>query len=294
LPPAFEEVHVEVHDPKNRRQLSYLAATRQGRRIYLNRTAVDADQLVVMGRRRYDPLLGYSGSEGALYPALSDEATIKEMWGRLSLDAPGEDPWPVRQEALEVVWLLGAPFMVQIIEGAGEDIVHIVSGLRETGQEGQRLLNACWRTAVDAPADTVIAGIGGDPARHGFAELARALACAARVVKPQGRIVLLSRARAPLGAGAESIRKAGDPARALTLLRQESPADMVAAFQWASTVEKATVYLLSDLPPDLAEELFTTPLEHARQVQRLLGAREACLFLPDAHKALTVVDTMAG
>src|SRR5262249_7774663 len=151
----------EVHDPADRQHLSYLATTRNGRRLYLNRTAVDADQLVVLAHRGYDPLLGYAGAEGALYPALSDEATRQEMRGRRSLAAPGSKPWPARQGAAEVAWLLGAPFLVQVIEGAGEDLVHVVAGLAETSGEGQRLLDLQWRVTVDQLADTVVASITG-------------------------------------------------------------------------------------------------------------------------------------
>src|SRR5262249_6120090 len=110
LPDAFQETRLEVHDPRNRKKLSYLATTRHGRRLYLTRTAVDADQLIVLGGRRYDPQLGYSGAAGAFYPALSDEATQQELASELSLAAPGGEPWPVQQEAIEVAWLLGAPF----------------------------------------------------------------------------------------------------------------------------------------------------------------------------------------
>ena len=73
--------------------LSYLATTRQGRRIYLNRSAVDADQLILLTGRGYDPRLGIHGAETALYPRLADEATLHEIAGKLSLDAPGRDPW---------------------------------------------------------------------------------------------------------------------------------------------------------------------------------------------------------
>src|SRR5947209_20419660 len=119
-PESFQQAHIEVHDPTDRRRLAYLATTRHGRRLYINRTAVDADQLVVLARRGYDPLLGYWGGEGILYPALADEATRQEMCGRLSLAVPGETPWPVRQEAVEAAWLLGAPFLVHVVEGAGD------------------------------------------------------------------------------------------------------------------------------------------------------------------------------
>src|SRR5713101_2991738 len=84
--PNHPEIQVEIHDPGNRKKLSYLATTRQGRRLYLNRTAVDADQLIVLAGRGYDPLLGYSGTAGALFPTLSDEETKQELSAELSSD----------------------------------------------------------------------------------------------------------------------------------------------------------------------------------------------------------------
>jgi nickel-dependent lactate racemase len=291
LPDEFQDVHVEVHDPSNRRQLSYLATTKEGRRLYLNRTAVDADQVVVLSGRGYDPLLGYSGGEGALYPALGDQTTREELYDRLSMAPPGDHPWPALREAAEVTWLMGVPFFVQVIEGAGEDVIHVVAGPAEISGEGRRLLNARWRGTVSELADTVVAGVGGDPARHRFADLAAALAAAARVVKPDGRIVLLSSEKGTgpfLKAAGDLLRQAESPQQALDLLRQHNPADMPAAFQWAHAVQRARVYLLSGLPPETAEELFTTPLDHAGQVQRLLDGGGACLILADAHKTLTL------
>lgn len=290
LPAAFRSVRVERHNPADRKRLSYLATTAQGRRLYLNRTVVDADQVVVLARRGYDPLLGYSGCEGALYPSLSDEQTRQEMCGRLSLAVPGERPWPARQEATEVAWLLGAPFMIQVIEGWGDEVAHVVAGLADSSAEGQRLLDARWRVGVGQRADTVIASLGGDPARHEFADLARAAACAGRVVKPDGRIVLLSDAAPELGVGAELVRQAADPSQALSLLRKHTPADMASAFEWASTVQHAHVYVLSKLPGDIIEDLFATPVEDDRQVQRLVAAEGSCLVLTDAHKTMAVLD----
>jgi nickel-dependent lactate racemase len=284
------DAKVEVHDPHDRRHLSYLATTRSGRRIYLNRTAVEADQVVVLTRRGYDPLLGYSGSEGALYPVLSDEATMRELSGKLSMAAPDEADWPVREEAAEVAWLLGAPFLVQLIEGAGESVAHVVGGTADSSADGEELLDSLWRTSVNCAADTVIAAVSGNPAHHDFRDLARALACAVRVVRPRGKIILLSRAAGNLSAGAEILRRTDDPERALKFLHDEASADP-AAFQWANGVQHASVYLMSDLPADTTEELFATPLENARQVQRLIQTNGTCVFLPDAHKTLAVVES---
>src|SRR5262249_40124867 len=207
------------------------------------RCAVDVDQLVVLGRRACAQLVVYSGCEGAPYPALRDEATRQKTAASLSNAIPGSAPWPVRREAGEIAWLLGAPFMVQVIEGAGDEVIHVLGGLADSGAEGLRLLDARWRVSVDVAADTLIASISGAPARQDFGDRARALAAAARVVKPEGRIVLLCRANPPLGPGAELLRHMDDPENALAQLRQQSLPDLAAAFQWASAAQHAALYL---------------------------------------------------
>jgi nickel-dependent lactate racemase len=289
LPDQFLDVHVEVHQPGDRRQLSYLATTRKGRRIYLNRSAVDADQLILLTGRGYDPQVGISGAEIFLFPGLADESSQQDNAGKLSLDAPGSEPWPIRQEAAEVSWLLGAPFLVQVIEGAGGQIFHILGGPVDSSGEGQRLLDAVWRVEVDRPADIVVTAISGDSARHTWNDLAHAFSCAARVVKPGGRIVLLTDAQPELGPAAALMRQCDDPVAALKLLVKEKPPDLASGFLWASAAEQAKLFLLSRLPGDVVEELFVTPLEQPGQAAKLLSDQASCLFLPDAHKTLAVL-----
>jgi len=282
LPEAFEEVRVEVHDPKDRKKLAYLAMTRAGRRLYLNRSVVDADQIVVLCRPDADPLLRRGGA-GMLYPALTDEATREEL---ADVEA---GPRALRDEAAEIAWLLGAPFLVQVVEGAGDDVIAVVAGPVDTSEEGLRLYEARWGQTVAELADTVVATLTGDPRRHEFADLARALAHAAQVVQPEGRIVLLSEALPRLGPAAELLRQADDPGRALQLLRRAQAPDRAAAVQWATAARRAQVYLLSGLPEATAEELFVTPVEQASQLQRLLRSAGSYLLLEDADKAMPVV-----
>jgi nickel-dependent lactate racemase len=287
LPEEFEEVRVEVHDPKDRKNLAYVATTRAGRRLYLNRSAVDADQLVVLGRPDVEPLLRRGGA-GMLYPALSDEATREEI-ATERLSAPA-----LRQQSAEVAWLLGAPFLVQVVEGAGDEVVAVAAGPVDTAEEGLRLYEARWGLAVADLADTVVATVGGDPRRHEFADLARALTHAARVVQPEGRIILLTEAAPRLGPGAEQLRHAEDPARALELIGKGQAPDRAAAMQWAAAAGRAQLYLLSGLPEATAEELFVTPMEHAGQLQRLVRGAGSYLLLEDADKALPTVRPAEG
>src|SRR5579875_304639 len=289
LPDEFQDVQVEVCDPDDRRRMAYLATTHHGKRLYLNRTLVESDQMVVLSGRRYDPLFGYSGAEGSLYPALSDRETRQEMSQCVNLGVPEAAPWPARKAATGTAWLLGAPFFVQVIESVGDGVAQVVAGTAESSREGQRLLDVNWRRSVPRPADLVIAGVSGDPSRHTFAVLAAALACAARVVQPGGRIALLSQAEPVLGPETDWLRDADDPREVLQRLHSKQTVEMAPVLRWAAAAVQAHVNLLSSLPDDRVEELFATPLHTAREVQRLIDAGGSCLFLPDAHKMLAVV-----
>ena len=290
LPEAYEEVQLEIHDPKDRKKLSYLASTRQGRRLYLNRSAVDADQLVVLAGCRYNPQLGRGAAVGALFPALSDEATRAELNSRPNLDGPDAAAEMVLQaEAAEAAWLLGAPFFVEVIEAAGNGVAHVVAGTASAAAEGRRLLDAAWRQEAPGLADVAIASVSGDPERQTFADLAAAAANAARVVQPDGRIILLTQARPDLAAEAETLLRADDAPSALDRLRRKTTLEQIPALRWADAASRARISLLSGLEDQTVEDLFATPLQNGGQAQRLLDAGGTCLFLDDAHKVLTVI-----
>ena len=271
--------------------MSYLATTRQGRRLYLNRTAVDADQLVVLSGVRYDPRLGRGGAVGALFPALSDEATRSELNGRPNLEGPdAEAEAALQAEATEAAWLLGAPFFVEVVESAGGGVARVVAGTAAAAAEGRRALDAGWRWPVPALADVVVATMTGDPARQTFADLAAAAACAAAVVQPDGRIILLTEARPDLSAEAETLLRADDAREAFERLRRRPTLEQVPALRWAAAACRARVSLLSGLDDETAEALFATPLHGRDEVQRLLDAGGTCVILEDAHKGLAVVE----
>jgi len=121
LPDEFADVRTENHQPGDRKQLSYLATTKKGRRIYLNRTLVDADQIVSIAGRRYDPQLGYFGCESILYPALADSEARQALSGRLTMDVPSSAVHGIRAEVEEVASLLGTAIYLQVIESWGRD-----------------------------------------------------------------------------------------------------------------------------------------------------------------------------
>jgi nickel-dependent lactate racemase len=289
LPDEFQEVRVEVHDPADRKRLRYLATSRGGRRLYLNQHVVDADQLVVLSGRRFDPVLQFSGAEGAIFPALADAETRGAFGCHERQALLEEDLWPAAEEAVETAWLLGAPFFVQVIEGSGDGVATVVAGSSEASAEGRHQQEERWSQSVAAAADIVVASVSGDPARHTFADLAAAAECATRVVRPGGRIVLLSEVAAGPGPEFDVLRGADNPGEAAARLGPDPDLEQLSVARWAEAAEHARLTLLSELDAETVEELSATPLERAEQTQRLLDAGGTCLFLDDAHKARAIL-----
>jgi hypothetical protein len=289
LPDNLSDLQTEVHQPDDRPRLSYLAATKEGHRIYLNRTVVDADQSVILSGRPYDALLGHAGAAGSLYPALADADAARAVVPKL---APQTDPggsFPTATESEEVAWLLGSPFFVQVIEGEGDDIAGVLSGLKDSIPDGAALQDAVWKTEAAARADTVIVTLSGDPDRHDFAALARAAACGARAVKQDGNVIILSESEAELGDAVDILRRSDEPPDAVKLLFQKKPADAAPAVQWAWAAGRAKLFLASEIRPTTVEEMFATPLTGPKDVQRLLDGPGTCLVVKDGHKQWVVV-----
>lgn len=289
LPDEFADVHTEVHHPDDRKLLSYLSTTKGGRRIYLNRTLVDADQAIVLSGRAYDVQFGYGGCEGAVFPTLADAEARKDLAGELTTAIPTAEAQGVRAEALEVAWLMSSTLFIQVIEAEGDGIAQIRAGLIASIADGIPLQDDRWKFEIDKPVDMVIASVSGDPRKHDFATLARAATAASRIVSDGGCIVILSEGETAVGEGLELLRQADSPEEALRLLRKVKPADPAAAYQWASAADRARIYLVSGIKPEIVEEIFATPICSVEEVQRLIDGAGSCLVLPDGHKSLVVV-----
>jgi nickel-dependent lactate racemase len=284
-------VRLEVHNPADRKHLAYLATTQAGRRIYLNRTAVEADQLVVLAGMQFDPMHGYGGAAALVYPALGDTETRHAWEKALTNEPPAEEAWPVRREAEEVLWLLGAPFLIQVIPGRDDEIAQVIAGASDSAASSRTALDARWRATTPRKANLVIAAVSGDPETQSMVFLARAAAAAVRVVEPGGTIVLMTDAQPTVGDGLGRAKEFAGPAAALAELHARPSADYPAAYQWLRAVAQGRVVLWSGLSDDESESLFATRLESPRQLQKLIDAASSCLILPDAHHLLAIPTT---
>ena len=180
LPDDLGDIHVETHDPTDAKKVAFLGPTPDGRMVYLNRTVVEAEFVVVLSGRRFAPFGGYDGAEASLFPALSNAETL----GGVSTAATR------KQEAERVAFQLGTPFYVQVIEGDGDTVAEIVAGIGDVTTDGRKRQKARWGCRVSEPADLVIVGASGG--RVGVGEFAVAVANGRKCLTDGGRLVILT------------------------------------------------------------------------------------------------------
>jgi nickel-dependent lactate racemase len=290
LPARFQAVSCEVHDPRDRRKLSYLASTAAGRRIYLNRTLVDADQVLALGQFAYHPVLGYAGGLADLFPGYSDDATRAEVQGRLVDAAPSDPARPLWTEAQEVGWLLGIPFLVQVVAGEGDAVCHVLAGAAsEVTPIGHQLLNRRWSFTLPEPPDLVVASVSGGAESQHWGNIAAAFARAARVVRPGGKVVVLAEPDNPTGPGLLALRECESLYQGVSHARTEHLPDALAVEQLARASQFASLYLFSSLSASTVEDLYLTPLAKPTEIGKLVDSSGRILIIPDAHRTYAVV-----
>jgi nickel-dependent lactate racemase len=283
---AFPQVVQEVHDPKDTQRLSYLASTAAGRRVYLNRTLVDADQIVILGEVAYDAIVGYRGGLLDIFPALSDAPTRQSLLSKLDHLAPGDPASTLAAEAREIGWLLGMPFAIEVVAAPDGGVAAIHAGLAGPASErAQRDLDAWFHQHVDRRADLVVVGMGGEPAAHTLADVAQAFHNAAKIVKPDGTIVVMTPARPALGPGSAVYARGESPIQGLALLRQQIPEEIVQFWQLAAAGQRAKLYLSSALAAEAVEDLYLIPVDKPPQVQKLVDQADSVVFLADGHRS---------
>lgn len=276
LPEELDGVRVETHHPDDKKALCYLATNEAGERVYLNRTLVEADQVIVLGKRSYDSIHGHSGAQCDIFPAMADDQTISGYAGQ-TVELLPNSPSKASVQATEVAWLLGAPYFIQVIEGSGGALHDIVTGSVEASQKAEAELDKVWLKTTPAAVSTVVALVGRAGERVSFGDLCRAAQCASRVVKKQGSIVLLSEAILDLAAIRQQL-EAGSSKKTKISMNPEFR-------MWVEAASHAKIYLASENAAVDAERLMAFPVRQEKDLVELLNGASSVLVIPDAHRS---------
>ncbi len=282
------QVALRVHDPDDRGELAYLAATQAGDAVYLNRALVDADLVVPIGPAR-PVLAGLAGVDGsALYPEFSDRATHERYRGPQRAKS-GRSATSPREEIDEVAWLLGTQFSVEVVPGSGDSLAAVVAGERQAvRRRAQQLADARWRFPVERAADLIVAAVDGPAWQQTWDQVIRAMWSAAAGIGPGGEIAVCTSLAAEPGPALACLADEDDRLARVKSLARERHSDWDQARLLAGLLDRHRVYLLSDLDQSVVESLGLVYVESAEEIIRLSGRHASCAILPHAQHAVLV------
>jgi nickel-dependent lactate racemase len=285
LPPNLRsEIVGKLHDPSSRDSLSYLAATTDGKPIYLNRAIHDADFVISIGALRLADSLGYYGINSGVFPVFSDLASIERYRSPRAGSAPQRDR--LRKDADEVGWLLGARFTIQVVPGAGDEILHVLAGDQEAVfLEGSRRCEEAWNYQIPRRADLIVATIEGPAESQTWDDVARALAAASESAGADGAVAICCELSHPPGPAMRLLTATDNLDEALKIIGQQKLTDALLATELVRALKRGKVYLTSRLNDELVEDLGMLPVS-AGEISRLAKRYDSCIVLTNAQYAI--------
>jgi lactate racemase len=293
LGPLEGKIRIINHDPD--KNLTYLGKTRLGTRIYLNRTFMEADIKILTGDVEFHQFCGYGGGAKSVHPGVADSESIRLVHSRMELKGTGPGRIkgnPVRREIDEVGRMAGVDFIVNVVLNPANEVAKVVCGdVIEAFLAGTAVCDKIYRIEVPNRADVVIASAGGFPKDIDLYQAQKALQSAKHIVKKRGKIILLAECREGHGSplSLRWAREAGDVEDIIRRLRKKFVMGGHKAYQLATAVEWADVYVYSALKANVVRQFFMHPLSNIDEIYNVIGDSDTVAVLPQASATLATL-----
>lgn len=303
---------VTNHDCDDEEGLVSLGTTSRGTPVSINRTAMEADRLILTGAVTFHNLAGFSGGPKSILPGLSSRRTVQtnHLHFLLPERGAGFDPEvqsanldgnPIHEDMLETALLAAPDFVFNVTVNSQGRIAAMFAGqLAEAHAAAARWLLQNFAVPFGQPADVVLASCGGFPRDMNLYQAYKGMRSAMRVVRPGGLVVLY--ADCPEGTGNAEMEElliwGADLVTKEDSLRARYTNARAIAFVMAVWAKEACVALVSGLDPDLVRGMGFIPVADGAEVSALLteGGRraESCYVIPVGAAILPVPTAGAG
>ncbi len=149
----FQAPQLVVHDPRDRSQLAYLAATKEGRRIYLNRLLTDADVVIPVGRLGYDPIMGHRGPVERSFPRFERTRNDRSSSRAVAERARGAGRCAGSRRSRRVIrgeLAARSQFHVGVVPGFAGPSAFVVGKETAVRERGIAALDRSWKLDADS------------------------------------------------------------------------------------------------------------------------------------------------
>ena len=265
---AYGKINVVDSDPED---CVHMGVTANGTPVDITRVVAEADRRIALGNIEFHYFAGYSGGYKAVMPGVSTPAAIQsnhKLMIRPESCAGRLEGNPVREDIEEAGRICGLDFILNVVLDEHKNIVKVVCGDPvKAHRVGAAFLDKLYTKEIDCGADIVIVSQGGAPKDLNLYQTQKALDNSKHAVKDGGIIILI-------GSCAEGY---GEHTFEDWMLNSESPDDLVnkirrnfvlgghKAAAIGMVLQRADIYLVSDIDPALVQRSFMKPYSSAQQ-----------------------------
>ena len=242
-----------------------MGVTGAGTPVDITRVVAEADRRICLGNIEYHYFAGYSGGAKAIMPGVSTRDAIQSnhsMMVRPEACAGALETNPLRMDIEEAGRICGIDFIVNVVLSEHKEIIKAVAGHPVAAHRaGCRFLDRIYLKPLPQAADIVLVSQGGAPKDLNLYQTQKALDNARHAVKQGGIIILIGSCREGLGERVfeEWMTGSESPEAMIERIGRDFQLGGHKAAAIAMTLQKAKIFLVSDMEDDFVRSIFLTP-----------------------------------
>lgn len=264
---AWQEIRCVDSDPEDFVSLGRTAA---GTPVDITSAVARADRRICLGNVEYHYFAGYSGGAKAIMPGCSTRAAIQANHSMMVRDdacAGRLEGNPLRMDIEEAGDICGIDFILNVVLGEHKQILKAAAGdVRAAHRELCAFLDTIYLKQLPEAADIVIVSQGGAPKDLNLYQTQKALDNARHAVRQGGIIILIGSCREGMGERVfeEWMTQSPSPEAMIERIGRDFQLGGHKAAAIAMTLQKAKIYLVSDLEEDFVRSIFLSPMPSAQ------------------------------
>ena len=294
---AWNEIRCIDSDPED---CVHLGTTKAGTGVDITRVVAGADRRICLGNVEYHYFAGYSGGAKAIMPGCSTRAAIQSnhsMMVRPEAAAGNLATNPVRQDIEEAAALCGIDFILNVVLGEHKEILRAAAGdVTAAHRELCAFLDTIYLKKLPHEADIVLVSQGGAPKDLNLYQTQKALDNARHAVRKGGIIILIGSCKEGLGERVfeQWMTQSPSPEAMIERIGRDFQLGGHKAAAIAITLQKAKIFLVSEMEDDFVRSIFLTPMHSVQEaLDRAfaeLGIGASVLAMPHGGSTLPRIE----
>jgi nickel-dependent lactate racemase len=207
--------HVVSHDAKTLSEHRFLGETGRGTPVYIDERFMAAELHITLGFIEQHLMLGFSGGRKLIAPGLAAQETIKVIHSPRFMREPKATEGsiadnPLHAELLEIARMARHDFALDVTLTQAREISGVFAGEPvKAHAAGVAFVETTCLERLPEPVDAVITSAAGYPLDLTFYQTVKGITAAQHVVKPGGRILVISQCSEGVGSPEFARRLAG-------------------------------------------------------------------------------------